>query len=176
MNFYCNAKNVEELESWLKQNLEIVKRFSNPKGKTSEYTTLVKGKILLFEQTNSWKEALNLIGKKYEDFREKKKNEIFKTPAFGMPVMHNRFTMRLVPYKNSQNRLSDRWASPVIFKVIRGNEIYFPVIVILNPGGIKWIGKEKKDRDWTLEEIKEVDWSILDDFKKILKPIKELAL
>jgi CRISPR-associated protein Cmr1 len=116
IEFYCNAMSVDDLEIWLKKNLEIVIQLCNANVGSSQYTTLKNGKILLFEPLGSWIDALNVIGEEYKNFRSNKKKEIFKTAIFGMPVMHNRFSTRLVPYKNRRERLSDRWASPVILK------------------------------------------------------------
>jgi len=108
-----------------------------------------------------------------------RKKKFFETPAFGMPVMHNRFSTRLVPYENRHERLSDRWASPVIFKVIKGKgENYFPVVIFLNPGGVNLIGREERvGNDWdNAKEIQKITFKILSSFRDYLKPTKELTL
>ncbi|CUS91253.1 CRISPR-associated protein Cmr1 [Candidatus Kryptonium thompsonii] len=179
IEFYCNATSVDELEIWLKENLKIVIQLCNANVGSLQYTTLKNGKILLFKPLRSWRDALNVIGERFKNFRNNKEEEIFETPAFGMPVMHNRFSTRLVPYENRHERLSDRWASPVIFKVIKGKgENYFPVVIFLNPGGVNLIGREERvGNDWdNAKEIQKITFKILSSFRDYLKPTKELTL
>lgn len=174
INFYCNAKNVDELCDWLKKELKTVKRLLPANTSNSKYTIIKNGTILLFEPRNAWLDALNFIGEKYKNFRKDKRTEIFKTPAFGMPVMHHHF--RMIPYKNAKERLSKRWAYPVIFKVIKGhNNTYFPLIIFLNPGGVNLIGKENKINKGR-NNTEKFESSILKDFKTTLSATKEVML
>lgn len=154
LEFICNAKSRDELAKWLQTNFEKTKNIIRQSDGTNKYTNLKGARILIFDAQNSWKEALNFLGEKYKDFRSKNKSQIFETAAFGMPVMHSGFRVRMVPYKhkNEKGLLSDRWASPLIFKVIKSNNLYFPVIIKLSGGGVDYIGKEiKYEKDWKLD-------------------------
>lgn len=178
LNFYCNSADVNELSLWLENNIKIVKRLCNANGGSSKYTTLRGANILLFKPLRSWQSALNFIGEKFRDFRNENRERIFETPAFGMPVMHNRSDIRLVPYEDTRKRLSDRWASPVIFKVIKGKgENYFPIVIFLSPGGIRFIGSERKvSNNWRMEEVQGINFEILSSFKKDLNHIRDLLI
>lgn len=91
--------------------------------------------------------------------------------AFGMPVMHSKFSVRMVPYDNKE-RISDRLASPLIIKVIRSNNLFFPVLIRLN-FEIGKVGKEIKNKnEWqkaSPPDIKEVNLSKIDEFLNSLK-------
>lgn len=169
LEFICNAKNKDELVKWLKNNFEKAKNIIGQSSGTARYTNLKGAKILIFDPEKSWKDALNFLGEQYKDFRTKNKSKIFETVAFGMPVMHNKFRMRMVPYerKDKNGLLSDRWASPLIFKVIKVDSLYFPIIVKLSSGGVLFVGKEKRvNRDWKLDkgEVKDFDEKIIEKF------------
>ncbi len=156
LDFICNAKNKSELKNYLQENLDKLFAISIKKDNRCDYTTLKDAKIFVFNPENNWRDALNSIGEEFKTFRTDNKNKIFETAAFGMPVMHSKFSVRLVPYgikdKNKLERLSDRWSSPLIFKVIKSDNNYFPVIVKLSPGGVNKIGKEfRRGNEWELD-------------------------
>lgn len=184
LNFKCDAENISKLKDFLKRNLERIKEIceANTHSAQLEYTNLKNPRILIFEPKNNWKDALNFLGEAYKNFRSRNKSQIFETAAFGMPVMHSRFSVRMVPYivPNKKGRLSDRWASPLIFKVIKTSyNLYFPVIIKLSAGGIKYIGKEKKeDGDWELENnnVKNFTENLINTFLNTLPKKEELVL
>ncbi len=184
LNFKCDAENTSKLKDFLKKNLERIKEICEVKAHSAqvEYTNLKNSKILIFDPKNNWKEALNFLGEAYKNFRSRNKSQIFEVAAFGMPVMHSRFSVRMVPYMvpNKNGRLSDRWASPLIFKVIKTSyNLYFPVIIKLSAGGIKYIGKEKKeDGDWELENnnVKNFTENLINAFLNTLPKKEELVL
>ncbi|MCX7735017.1 MAG: type III-B CRISPR module RAMP protein Cmr1 [bacterium] len=165
INFICQAKNRNDLKKFLEDNINAIKSICRPENGTKKYTNLIGAKILIFEPRGNWKEALNFLGEEYKEFRVNNKNSIFKTASFGMPVMHSRFTVRMVPYTKQRTLLSDRWASPIIFKVIKSNNLYFPVIVRLKSGGVEFVGKEeKKDNRWLSSQAQKIDESLIDQF------------
>jgi hypothetical protein len=73
--------------------------------------------------------------------------------SFGMPVIHNSPKMRMVPYSN-EKRISDKMASPLIFKTIKSGNYFFPVVIQLNTNMPK-IGKEPRK----YENGKKKKWS-----------------
>ncbi len=172
IEFIPNFNNTTGLRNWIENNLKEIKKIINQSKGTTEYTNLKNALIQFFEPKNSWEDALNFIGEKFKNFRDKNKNEIFKTPAFGMPIMHEKFSVRIVPYKNNK-RVSERWASPLILKIIKSNnDLYFPIIIKLSSGGVNSIGKEKKrkkdkkEEKWILDnnKIKKFDESLVNEF------------
>ncbi len=179
IDFLCKAKDQKELWDWLKNNLDKIKDIlKQSNSKTNKYTNLKEkdAKILIFEGKNDWKAALNFLGEEYVKFRKKNIREIYKTAAFGMPVMHNQF--RMVPYENENKNLSDRWASSLIFKIIKSNHLYFPVVVKMSAGGVPFIGKEKKEgRDWKLDDnqIQRFDEMLVNEFLNSLPNKMELS-
>ncbi len=166
VNFIPRGKNKKELKNWFVENLKKIKEII-PSGSTNKYTNLSKGKILIFDAKNDWKGVLNFLGEEFKNFRTGK--DIFEMGSFGMPVMHNHFTMRLVPYNDKNERISDRFSSPLIFKVIKSEGLYFPMIVRLNCT-IEYVGKERKEREkWKLVDsssIKPANDAIIEDFIK----------
>ncbi len=147
LNFICKAKNVNELKEWLIKNLKVIKTLCPSGSGTSKYTTLKNSTILLFEPKKNWIEALNFLGEKYRNFRSQNKNKTFEVAVFGMPIRH-RTGDTIVPITNIGGKTLHRFASPVIFKIIKGEEnFYFPVVVLLNPGGVDKVGMKGKKGD-----------------------------
>ncbi|MEN3046694.1 MAG: type III-B CRISPR module RAMP protein Cmr1 [Candidatus Hydrothermales bacterium] len=177
----CQAKNKGELKDFIQNNIQTIKDICGQGNGTRKYTNLKNAKIFIFDPKNNWKDALNFLGEKYKDFRNEHRDEIFKTAAFGMPVMHSRFTVRMVPYREESKDacLSDRWASPLIFKVIKSNNLYFPVVVKLSAGGVHFVGKEVKvGNKWKLDEnarvfIMRIDERLIENFLNSLPQDRE---
>ncbi|MEM1725337.1 MAG: type III-B CRISPR module RAMP protein Cmr1 [Thermoplasmata archaeon] len=179
INFICEVRTTSDLKKFLEENLNKIKSiFNTNTNKTKpEYSSLSGAKILIFEPKNNWKEALNFLGEKYKNFRSNNKSKIFEMAAFGMPVIHNSPSkFRMVPYNN--DRLSERWASPLIFKIIKSsNNLYFPLIVKLSVGGVNRIGKEEKiDKTWIKNSIDNFTEIQINDFLNILPKKDELVL
>lgn len=169
LNFTCNVSSKEELKIWLSRNISAIKKIINQSTGTAKYSTLKNGKILMFDPMNSWKEALNFIGEKFKEFRIENESKIFETAVFGMPIMHSRFSRRIVPYDSK--RISDRWASPIFIKVLKGGDgKYYPIITQLLPGGIKSIGEEEKtDKGWKMKAKEVFNLNLLNEFINWLK-------
>lgn len=173
------------LKDWLIKNIRRIKEII-PMGticrKCRKYSNLKDASIFIFDWKSNWVEALNSIGTAFENFRQEKKSDVWRTPAFGMPVMHNnRFRERFVPYKYIEDiRLSDRRSSPLIFKVIKVESSYFPVIVRLS-GDIVYdgkVGKEKKQpsKAWEFLRKEDINDTILDEFLYSLKNKEEVRI
>jgi len=144
LNFICNADSKKDLKIWLSQNIGVIKSIIGQANGTSNYSVLKKGRILIFDPKDSWKDALNFLGEKFKEFRNQNKSRIFETAVFGMPIMHSRFRVRIVPYDNRGERVLDRWASPLFIRILKGEKKkYFPILTQLSPGGISFVGKEE---------------------------------
>lgn len=167
IDFKCNVQNKEKLKTWIEKNWNNIKSLLEP-GNTRKYPVIRGGKLLVFNPENSWTEALNFLGKSFKEFRFQNKSKLYETAAFGMPVMHSSFRVRMVPY-GSDKRLSERLASPLIFKVIKSGNLYFPILFKLNCE-LPQIGKEKKDGGWSLVgSPQRVSQQLIDDFLGSLK-------
>jgi len=175
-------KTKEELKKWVGKNINKIKEMIPMGTGCRKYSNLKGASVFIFDPKNNWINALNFLGEEFRKFREQKKSDIiWRTPAFGMPVMHNRFKKRFVPYKGDE-RLSDRRSSPLIFKVIKAESLYFPVIVKLS-GDIVYGGKvakeQKQDNKWKFafqKDIKDINGSILDEFLGSLKNKEEVKI
>ncbi len=163
LNFIPDATSPERLKRWMEKNLNLIKKLIGSSA-TDKYTNLSNSRILIFSPKSSWIEALDFIGKKFMDFRNRNKSRLWEMASFGMPVMHDRFSVRMVPYKKVY-RLSERFSSPLIFKVIKAGNIYFPLLVKLHFNEI-YVGKEIKiGRKWKRERIEKIDAeAIIDEF------------
>ncbi|MEO0296961.1 MAG: type III-B CRISPR module RAMP protein Cmr1 [candidate division WOR-3 bacterium] len=180
LDFICDAKDTSQLKKFLERNLTEIKKIcgTNTSYAQLEYTNLKDARILIFDPKNDWKEALNFLGEEYRKFRNNNKSQIFETATFGMPIMHSGFSTRMVPYDNNKERLSERWASFLIFKVIKSsNNLYFPVIVKLSPGGVNYIGmEEKRDNKWNKSNVKKFTEKLVNNFLNGLPKREELIL
>lgn len=174
IQFKCCASTRCELKKFLKENIDYIKDICKVSTGTRKYTNLKEAQVLIFEPKDSWKNALNFLGEEYKNFRISNKSKLFDTAIFGMPVMHANFSIRMVPYTEN-SKLSNRWSSPIILKVIKSRELYFPIVVKLSPGGISYIGKEiRTNRNWKLKDRKPVTEELLNDFISFLSPKAEV--
>ncbi|MEN3039579.1 MAG: hypothetical protein ABDI07_10620 [Candidatus Kryptonium sp.] len=174
------------MKDFIRSNIETIKQICYQKGRTSKYTNLRGAKIIIFdkqregENWRDWKEALEFLGELYKDYRSKLRNN-YRRAIFGMPIIYSDFfekrikrTKRIVPYLDNEARLSTRWASPVIFKLIKSGKYYFPVVVILSVGGVDYVGEEEKERKngrdvWLLKSsLYEIQKGVIDNFVEYL--------
>jgi len=168
-----------ELKRWFIKNVNRIKEIIPMGVRCRKYSNLKEASIFIFDCKTNWVEALNFIGNEYKSFREKKRN-VWRTPAFGMPVMHRGFRMhrrfreRFVPYKGNR-RLSERRSSPLIFKIIKAESLYFPIIVKVS-GDIVYHGRIGREVGQNLKELRSVDDSILDEFLNSLKNKVEVKI
>jgi len=176
-----NISNKTNLKKQLEDNLKITFSFINSfikkENAQTEYPNLKDARIVILDPKESWYEALNIIGRLFKDFREKNKFDIFNMGAFGMPIMHNKHRVRIVPYsKNNEKRLSERMASPLIIKLIRADNNYFPILIKLSTT-LPLAGKEEKTKDvWIKKEIREIEMSKIDEFINKIKSKEEIYI
>lgn len=136
--------------------------------RTGKYSNLSDSTILIgsAHSNTDWKVALNSIGKIYKEYRSNIKRDLFAGPHFGIPVMHNRFKTRLVGYQN-ETLLTDRRSSPLIFKLIKFKERYFPIVIklggLLLPHGAVIMKEIKKDRWSASNDNQYEDSSVVDE-------------
>ena len=179
-NFECQAKNKKELKDFLEKNLFKIKEICEQAKGTDKYFNLRNAKIIILDPHESWISALNFLGNIYQEFRNKHKNQIFEIASFGMPIIHTNLKLRMVPYqkiKNNFNRLSERLASPIIFKLIKSKNFYFPLIIKLSGGDIKYIGaEEKRGKEWELKELQDFCEDLIWEFLKTFKNKEEILL
>ncbi|MGB9762571.1 MAG: hypothetical protein ACPLW7_00915, partial [Minisyncoccia bacterium] len=165
----------ENLASWLKNNnIDSIKRMIDQRnGGPIKYPNLRDSKIIILEPKESWQKALNEIGNVFQNFRREYKSDIFNIGAFGMPIMHNRSKMRIVPYENNK-RISERMSSPLIIKVIKAGTNYFPVVVKLSTL-LPQAGKEEGNK-WNKQEVKNITFPKIDEFLNNLPNKQEILL
>lgn len=183
LKFTYKIKDKMELKNFLKENMQKIKSMMSNSNSKIDYTNLKGAKVYILDEEKDWKDALNSIGKIFQDFRTTHRSEIFDTATFGMPVIHSGSSVRLVPYEvkgiNNKRLLSDRWSSPLIFKVLKSGDNYFPIIVKLIPGGLNSIGKEKKvGGKWRLDKNQTSHYSdkLINKFLQTLSDAEELEL
>ncbi len=129
-----NILSVKDLEKYIKSNI-------NPMINScfcSSYSVLKNSKIYILDPKNNWKDALEIIGEPFLSFRKTNKARVSDTPNFGFPVVHKNYPKITMGagHTNDKGNVVDfieRRASPLIFKVIKTNDMtYFPVIIWLN--------------------------------------------
>ncbi len=118
LEFYLREENVDNIADWLIKNYKIASNIVNHNKKTDfvcGYSNLSLSRIILSNRSfGSWIEALNDIGKVYQDFRTRNKKDIFGTSVFGLPRKHLETTD-----KNYSRR-----SSPIIIKTLKSNNQY----------------------------------------------------
>ncbi len=98
------------------------------------YSILKDSNVYVFDPKADWKDALNSIGEPFKSFRDSVKGQIKKTPNFGFPIRHrNKTLMRGGISRNGRNISKiERSSSPLIFRIIKSEQNYFPLIIWLN--------------------------------------------
>lgn len=172
IEFIPKGRTEVELMEWIRRNLKNIKSMSGGRKATSKYTNLSNSKILIFPPKDDWIDALNFIGEEFCNFRNNNKSDIWNIAVFGMPVMHNGFRIRMVPYEKKK-RAGERLSSPIIIKVIKANSLFFPVIIKLSFKKTLEIGRENKSHNkWgkaKLSDIKRVEETKINEFLNLLK-------
>jgi CRISPR-associated protein Cmr1 len=84
------------------------------------------------ERFDDWKSALNQIGEKFADFRTAHKGEIFKTPAFGIPVQHRNGPTLKIGSQGAMGINSDKRSSPLWIKVGKDDMGYYWQVLYLS--------------------------------------------
>ncbi len=150
----------DSIVNWYKSNLK--KCFNIVNGSINGncyYSNLVKAKLIIsHREFSDWSEALNDIGKTYHDFRKSNRHKIFKVAAFGLPIIHAHGRV-LTNRKDIQRR-----SSPIIFRIIGGNNKYYWVSLWL---GGKFLPDKVKISFNNKEE--EPDLSMINEFWQTIK-------
>jgi CRISPR-associated protein Cmr1 len=180
LSFRLSASSKTELNKRLKENLDKIFKICDCKSSVALYPNLKNSRITILDPEDSWQKALDKIGNIFKEFRENNKSDIFNMGAFGMPIMHNRFRVRIVPYENTNNRFSERMASPLIIKLIKvENNVekkYFPVIVRLSTS-LPLAGKERKEGNkWQKEQVQNINFTKIDEFLNNIRNKEEICL
>ncbi len=142
----------EKLGKWLSENLKkAIDLVDGGKDFCAEYSNLSFSRIIISNQEfNSWREALNSVGKEFMDFRHSNKSNVFEMSAFGLPIRHgnNQFV---------NSTISQRRASPLIIKLLRVKEKYRWIMLRLSgkflpEGEFVEFGRQKQSVDYSLLE------------------------
>jgi CRISPR-associated protein Cmr1 len=176
LSFKFSVSSKTDLKNQLKENLDKIFKIVSCNNGTTLYSVLKNSRIVILDPEDSWQKALDKVGNIIKKFRENNKSDIFNMGAFGMPIMHNGFKVRIVPYENTNNRVSERMASPLIIKLIKVEKNYFPVIVRLSTN-LPLAGKERKERNnWKKEQVQEINLTKIDEFLNKIKNKEEMWL
>jgi len=123
-------QNKEQFQQHINRLIEQIKPTSS-----NFYTTFYKS-IYIFDAKNDWKNALNTTAYPFKTFRDRNKSRVLETPNFGFPIRHSSgdtFIGGRVKENNKAFDLSERRASPLIFKVFRTrNNVYIPILIWLD--------------------------------------------
>lgn len=140
---FCNAtiSSIETLHNHISSNFSITNHTKN------DYSHLKNAKVCIFDgklknQKPDWVQSLEVIGKPFFEYRGSVKGQVSNTPNFGFPILHKKteanpaITMQAgkvnLRYIKKEDLL-ERRSSPLIFKLIKVNEIHiFPVIIWLS--------------------------------------------
>ncbi|MEO0272361.1 MAG: type III-B CRISPR module RAMP protein Cmr1 [candidate division WOR-3 bacterium] len=158
--FKSQSNSVSDLKSFLESNLYAIKKNLKVCQEVvhDKYTSLHNAKVYLLNPEGSWTSALDTLGSIYKNYR-RSLSRMSAKGVFGMPVVIMQRKQKIVPYNAQGRKLSERFASPLIFKVIKISEkAYVPVVIRLSPGGVSKIGVEGRGQTW------DFDGTILDDF------------
>ncbi len=167
LDFILKGENSDEIGNWIVKNFENAKRIINSNNAWAfSYSNLSFSRFIISEKTfDSWQEALNDIGMIYSDFRKKRKNQIFDTAVFGLPVIHHGFKI--------EGKESNRRASPLIIKILSSNGKYWWMVLRLFGEFLienELLAKKRKEgKEWKIEKTQKPDYSLIDEFWQKLK-------
>jgi CRISPR-associated protein Cmr1 len=147
-----------------------------------KYTCLSKSKVLIFEPTTNWQSALSVIGNAFKEFRGRNKNEVYKTPAFGFPILHGIRERNIRSFGGFQVSASGKYeavgrrASPIVLKIIKAGDNYFPVVVSFANEFLPPNFMISSDKDANNKTGKTPDLSLLDKFLNQLTTLDSYSL
>jgi CRISPR-associated protein Cmr1 len=143
----------DDLESWIKGNLEKIKEILKPKPRKDIPYLFENFEIYNFKSDNSWQNLLNEVGIEYKNFRQNER--LSDRIVFGLPII------AIGKYRMI------RRASPLIFKIINTDKNnYTLLIIIIKPNIHKFIFHP---------DIKEdVKWDLLTNFVKSIRSIRRI--
>jgi CRISPR-associated protein Cmr1 len=175
-NIFCPAiKNIKEMKTHIDAQIKI------KTGINSDDYSHLKGSWVYFfnnETITSWQGALDEIGLPFKQFRDTNKAEFKDTPNFGFPVLHKSMKTTMQGgkkiTKNGKETLEklERRASPVIFKVIKVDKQYFPIVIWLS-GNLLPTDFSIMDKDGGNSQAENDD--IVDKFFGLLSTVADLT-
>lgn len=161
----------DDIANWLKGNLKTCFELigSKPKNLCHAYPNLSINRVVVSNNNfNTWIEALNNIGNKFKEFRNKNKGKIFETAAFGLPIRHSQGgIINLVKELNNSREEKLRRASPIIIKVLEVNNNKYRWMVLRLAGRFQPENKQYKVK--FNNEVKDVNYSLIDEFWNTIK-------
>ena len=186
-----------EIEEWFKRNLEKIKQIISSQNKETNYTSLPKGKIFIFDPFNSWEEALNKIGEHFRNFRKRKNPDYsfvkeylisgripsyIEKVEFGLPLSYRFKSLNKSAIIEGADKERQRSASPLIFKVIEQDQKFYPLIVVLNKSYLLDKKDKLKIRDTSKEKRQKAQnffyrpTRIINDFLSTLQKCRRISL
>jgi len=187
----------EEIEEWFRKNWEKIKQIIGSQNKETNYTSLPKGKIFIFDPFNSWEQALNKIGEHFRNFRNRKNPDYSfvkeylisgRTPSyiekveFGLPLSYRFKSLNKSAIIEGTDKERQRSASSLIFKVIERDRKFYPLIVVLNKPYLLDKRDKLKIRDTSKEKRQKAQiflyraTRIINDFLSTLQKCRRISL
>lgn len=122
INFKINS--AENLKNWLEKNYSKVRKIINPSGVTQKYSNLHGAKLkIVDDEKNSWQDALEKLGEIYKEHR--REYDLIDRAAMGLPIKN------LDIYLGKEKQSEIRSGSRLILKVLKVNNIYYPLVIRL---------------------------------------------
>ena len=166
LDFILNKDNSKDILDWIMKNLEkaveIINNGEKPRNFSTGYTNLCFSRMIVSKNAfDSWKDALNDIGRVYEKYRfeQRRKKEYLAVAAFGFPIVHGK---KFTVYGKLGKEKIKRRTSPLIFKIYKSNGRYYWGLIRLSgeflpEGGIITTGKRTQKPDYkTIDDF----WNI----------------
>ncbi|HEK25160.1 MAG TPA: type III-B CRISPR module RAMP protein Cmr1 [Hydrogenobaculum sp.] len=181
IDFKLSIGKQDNIVSWLKENLEKCLNILN--GAVSKDPNIAYSNIsnLILRISKSsfrdWKEALNDIGNRYFNFRLKNKHKILEVGVFGLPVLHRNKdkVIAVKEFASGRKVKINRRSSPIIFKLIYTQNMYFWLLIRLNGKFLEdgfLITLDKQQENKPSSKI-EPNYKIIDAFWESLKAYSE---
>lgn len=169
LDFIPKGKNSRELAEWIINNFRKAKTLITDYNSWAfSYSNLCFSRFIISENSfNSWKEALNDIGKQYLEFKTEHRDKIFDSAVFGLPVIHHGFKI--------EGNSSTRRSSPLIIKILLSEDKYWWMVIrlfgeFLQEGEV--LVKKEKEKDKEKDKDKKTQkptYTLIDEFWNKLK-------
>ncbi|RKZ23632.1 type III-B CRISPR module RAMP protein Cmr1 [bacterium] len=179
-------ENEKDYPAWLEENIQkALEKIGKGRGENFSYSSLKNASLYLYhmEKWKDWKEPLDWIGRKLQEFRMELKNQenlyanppVVKRAAFGLPVnirkrKKNNAEKVCILYKDT-----GRYASPLILKIHRADKKWYVGVLVMKvdmEGGVvvkTETGKERNVSSVDVEGILKEFVSFLEREKNVIK-------
>ncbi len=142
-----NIRSEADLSNWIKSNYDEICKTINPSQGSKKYSNLRGARIKILSAYRNWQDSLNEVGKLYKDYR--RDYDLVERAAIGLPLKNLDIDGKF-----------ERSASRLIIKVIKANDNYYSVIILLKgPLLTKEHGLKFRDKRYKLP-----DDSIIEEF------------